>query len=179
MRNLMIFAAALAVMGTFMANVADKMSSEQAQAKAVAQAKNVNAFAAMQPQTTGNTGGRSVEIARDGRGHFQADARIDGQRVNFMVDTGASVIALNESSAAQIGVRPSPRDYTATVNTANGTIKGARTRLSEVKVGGLVVRDVEAMVLPDEALSENLLGLSYLSKLKRFEFANGKLVMEQ
>ena len=52
MRNLMIFAAALAVMGTFMANVADKMSSEQAQAKAIAQAKSVNAFAAMQPQTT-------------------------------------------------------------------------------------------------------------------------------
>lgn len=179
MRNLMIFAAALAVMGTFMANVADKMSSDQAQAKAIAQAKSVNAFAAMQPQTTGNAGVRSVEIPRDGRGHFQAEGRIDGRRIGFMVDTGASVIALNESSAAQIGVRPSPRDYTATVNTANGTIKGARTRLSEVNVGGLIVRDVEAMVLPDEALSENLLGLSYLSKLKRFEFAGGKLVLEQ
>jgi len=46
-------------------------------------------------------------------------------------------------------------------------------------VGGLIVRDVEAMVLPDEALSENLLGLSFLSKLKRFEYANGRLVMEQ
>ena len=179
MRNLMIFAAALAVMGTFMANVADKMSSDQAQAKAVAQAKNVNAFAAMQPQTTGNASGRSVEIARDGRGHFQAEGRIDGRRIGFMVDTGASVIALNESSAAQIGIRPSPADYKANVSTANGTIKGARTRLSEVNVGGLVVRDVDAMILPDEALSENLLGLSYLSKLKRFEFAGGKLVLEQ
>jgi aspartyl protease family protein len=46
-------------------------------------------------------------------------------------------------------------------------------------VGGLIVRDVEAMVLPDEALSENLLGLSFLSRLKRFEYANGRLVMEQ
>jgi aspartyl protease family protein len=179
MRNLMIVAAALAVSGTYMANVADKISSDKAQARAIAQAKNVNAFAAMQPQTTGYASGRSIEIARDGRGHFQADARIDGQRVNFMVDTGASVIALNESSAAQIGVRPSPRDYTANVSTANGTIKGARTRLAEVDVGGLIVRDVDAMVLPDEALSENLLGLSFLSKLKRFEFADGKLVMEQ
>jgi aspartyl protease family protein len=42
-----------------------------------------------------------------------------------------------------------------------------------------VVRDVEAMVLPDEALSENLLGLSFLSKLKRFEFAGGRLLLEQ
>jgi len=48
-----------------------------------------------------------------------------------------------------------------------------------VDVGGLVVRDVDAMVLPDEALSENLLGLSFLSKLRLFEFANGKLVLEQ
>ncbi|MBI3701122.1 MAG: TIGR02281 family clan AA aspartic protease [Afipia sp.] len=176
MRTLMIVAAALAASGTYMANVADKMSSEKAQAKAVAQAKNVNAFAAMQPQSYGP---RSVEIARDGRGHFQADARIDGRRVNFMVDTGASVIALNETSAAQIGVRPSRGDYTANVSTANGTIKGARTRLAEVNVGGLIVRDVDAMVLPDEALSENLLGLSFLTKLKRFEFAGQKLVLEQ
>lgn len=176
MRNLMIFAAALAVSGTVMAQVADRMSSEKAQAKSVAQAKSMNAFASMQPESNGR---RSVEIARDGRGHFQAEGRIDGRRIGFMVDTGASVIALNESSAASIGVRPSRSDYTANVSTANGTIKAARTRLASVDIGGLVVRDVEAMVLPDESLSENLLGLSYLSKLKRFEFAGGKLVLEQ
>ena len=62
---------------------------------------------------------------------------------------------------------------------AAGTIKAARTRLAMVDVGGLVVRDVDAMVLPDEALSENLLGLSFLSKLKRFEYANGQMVLEQ
>ena len=91
-----------------------------------------------------------------------------------MVDTGASMIALNENSAARFGLRPSRGDYNATVTTANGTIKAARTRLAMVDVGGLVVRDVDAMVLPDEALSENLLGLSFLSKLKRFEYANGR-----
>ena len=96
-----------------------------------------------------------------------------------MVDTGASVIALNESSAARFGLRPSRGDYNATVSTANGTIKAARTRLAMVELGGLVVRDVEAMVLPDEALSENLLGLSFLSRLKRFEYAGGKMVLEQ
>ena len=52
-------------------------------------------------------------------------------------------------------------------------------RIAMVDVGGLVVRDVDAMVLPDEALSENLLGLSFLSKLKRFEYANGQMVLEQ
>ena len=96
-----------------------------------------------------------------------------------MVDTGASVIALNESSAARFGLRPARGEYRATVNTANGTVNAAPTRLPMVDIGGLVVRDVDAMVLPDEALSENLLGLSFLSKLKRFEYANGKMVLEQ
>ena len=96
-----------------------------------------------------------------------------------MVDTGASVVALNETAAARFGLRPSPGEYKATVSTANGTVKAARARLAMVDLGGIIVRDVDAMVLPDEALSENLLGLSFLSKLKRFEYANGQMVLEQ
>jgi aspartyl protease family protein len=96
-----------------------------------------------------------------------------------MVDTGASVVALNESTAAQFGLRPTPGEYRANVTTANGTIKAAPARLAMVDLGGIIVRDVDAMVLPDEALSENLLGLSFLSKLKRFEYANGMMVLEQ
>jgi aspartyl protease family protein len=179
MRNIIILAAILAVAGTVMARVADRMTSEHAQARAVETARSVNTFAAMQPTTTGLAASRSVTIARDRRGHFQTEGRVDGRRIGFMVDTGASVIALNESSAAQVGIRPLRSDFTATVNTANGTLKAARTRLASVEIGGVVVRDVEAMVLPDAALSENLLGLSFLSKLRRYEFAGGKLVMEQ
>jgi aspartyl protease family protein len=172
MRNLMIFAALLIGAGTYMAQVADKMTVTAA-ARATTPAQQATF------EDNAQAGRRSVSIARDGRGHFQTEARIDGQRVGFMVDTGASVIALNESSAARIGVRPSQNDYDATVTTANGKVKAARTRLAMVDVGGLVVRDVDAMVLPDEALSENLLGLSFLSKLRRFEFANGRMVLEQ
>ena len=130
-------------------------------------------------QAAAPAGIRSLSIPRDARGHFQTEGRIDGQRIDFMVDTGASVIALNETSAARFGLRPSRGDYNATVSTANGTIKAARTRLAMVEIGGLIVRDVDAMVLPDEALSENLLGLSFLSRLKRFEYAGGKMVLEQ
>jgi aspartyl protease family protein len=169
MRNLMIFAAVMVVLGTVMAQTAEKMTP--ALANTVARKAPV--------QETAPASIRSISIPRDGRGHFQTEGRIDGQRIGFMVDTGASMIALNETSAARFGLRPSRGDYNATVATANGTIKGARTRLAMVDVGGLVVRDVDAMVLPDEALSENLLGLSFLSKLKRFEYANGKLVLEQ
>ena len=82
-------------------------------------------------------------------------------------------------AAARFGLRPSRGEYTATVSTANGTIKAARTRIAMLEVGGLIVRDVDAMVLPDAALSENLLGLSFLSRLKRFEYSNGQMVLEQ
>jgi aspartyl protease family protein len=171
MRNLMILAAVLIGLGTYMAQMADKMSPAPASAAASPQKAPV--------QTVAQVSARSLDVPRDARGHFQTDGRIEGQRVNFMIDTGASLVALNEKTAARFGLRPSRSDYNATVTTANGTIKAARTRLAVIELGGLVVRDVDAMVLPDEALSENLLGLSFLSKLKRFEYANGKMVLEQ
>jgi aspartyl protease family protein len=171
MRNIMIFAAFIAGLGTLMAQMADRM--------APALAHSVAPKTAIVTTTVAQAGSRSISIPRDGRGHFETEGRIDGQRIGFMVDTGASMIALNETSAARFGLRPSRNDFNATVTTANGTIKAARTRLAMVDVGGLVVRDVDAMVLPDEALSENLLGLSFLSKLKRFEYANGQMVLEQ
>ena len=172
MRNIMIIAAFIAGLGTIMAQMADRMTPAPALA-------NTASRKAVPVETVGQSSFRSLSIPRDARGHFQTEGRIDGQRIDFMVDTGASVVALNEKSAARFGFRPSRSDYNATVSTANGTIKAARTRLAMVELGGLVVRDVDAMVLPDEALSENLLGLSFLSKLKRFEYANGKLVLEQ
>ncbi len=138
MRNIMILAAIMVGLGTIMAQMADKMTATPA----LASTATVNSAAV---ETGAPTGIRSISLPRDARGHFQTEGRIDGQRIGFMVDTGASVV----------------------------------TRLAMIDIGGLVVRDVEAMVLPDEALSENLLGLSFLSKLKRFEYANGKMVLEQ
>jgi aspartyl protease family protein len=170
MRNLMIFAAVMVGLGTFMAQLADRLTPAPA-----------SASAAIPRVATSDTPAyaRSLSIPTDRRGHFRTDGRIDGQRINFMVDTGASMVALNETSAARFGLRPSRADYTAVVTTANGTVKAARARLARVELGDLIVRDVDALVLPDELLSENLLGLSFLSKLKRFAYANGQMVLEQ
>src|SRR3954464_5550594 len=172
MRNIVSTALVVVGAGTWMAQTADKMTASHGTTGA-------NTTASARVQEAPRSGVRSLSIPRDPRGHFLTDGRIDGQRIDFMVDTGASVVALNEKSAARFGLRPSRGDYNATVNTANGTIKAARTRIAMMDVGGLIVRDVEALVLPDEALAENLLGLSFLSRLKRFEYANGRLVLEQ
>jgi aspartyl protease family protein len=171
MRSILIFAIILIAAGTYMAQLADKMTSANAAPVGATRVASLESV----PMASSS---RSVVIPRDSRGHFQTDGRVEGQHINFMIDTGASVIALTESDAARIGVRPSRGDYTATVTTANGKVRAARVRLASVDVGGLVVRDVDAMVLPDGALSENLLGLSFLSRLKRFEMANGQMVLE-
>jgi aspartyl protease family protein len=122
---------------------------------------------------------RSIVVPRDARGHFEVDARVDGRHLSFMIDTGASLIALSASNAARLGIHPVQSEFVAEVKTANGTVRAAPTRLDEVEVGDIVLRDVAALVLPDAALSDNLLGLSFLSRLRRFEYTDGKLVLEQ
>ena len=65
------------------------------------------------------------------------------------------------------------------VTTANGKVRAAPVKLAMVEIGGVTVRNVEGLVMPDESLSENLLGMSFLSRLRRFEFADGRLMLEQ
>ena len=130
------------------------------------------------PRQESNAGSRSVTLQDDGRGHFLVQARVDGRWIDFLVDTGASLIALRESSAAKLGVHPSARDYLIAMQTANGVGKAARIQLNAVEVNGITVRNVEAFVIPDEQLSTNLLGMSFLSRVK-FSHDRGRLVLEQ
>ncbi len=95
-----------------------------------------------------------------------------------MIDTGASVIALRQQDAARLGIRPARRDFTARVTTANGVVFAAPTELASVELGGIIVHNVAAIVLPDEALAQNLLGMSFLSRV-RWQHQDGRLVLEQ
>jgi aspartyl protease family protein len=121
---------------------------------------------------------RTVMLQSDGRGHFQVEARVDGRAIDFLLDTGATMIALRESSAARLGIHPSERDYKYRTQTANGVGRAARVVLSRVEVNGITVRDVDAFVMPDELLAVNLLGMSFLSRVK-WSHNRGRLVLEQ
>jgi aspartyl protease family protein len=121
----------------------------------------------------------SVVVPRDGRGHFSTEGRIDGRRLNFLIDTGASVIALTAEDAASLGLHPGNSEYRVTLKTANGVVRAAPTTLGMVEIGGIVVRDVVAVIMPDGALSENLLGMSFLTRLRHFEYSEGKMVLER
>ena len=171
MRQFMIFTVVLVVLGGVVARYADQAVSSPPQQAAVVQP-------AYEPREA-TTSGRSLMLEADRLGHFQVEARIDGRSVDFIIDTGASLVVLRESDAARVGIRPRPSDYTATAITANGKIKAARATIDRIELGGITVYDVPAMVLPDEALAKNLLGVSFLSRLKRYEYANGRIVLEQ
>jgi aspartyl protease family protein len=170
MRNILIFAAILIGLGVAMARMADTMAPTKS---TVAMSRST------EPASASMSSARTVSIDRDRNGHFQTEARVDGSYLNFMVDTGATVIALKERDAARVGLHPSPADFTANVSTANGQAKAARARLDSIDIGGVRVRDVDALIMPDGMLDQNLLGMAFLSRLKRFEYAGGRLVLEQ
>ena len=111
-------------------------------------------------------------------GQFNVEATVEGRRMEFLIDTGASSIALRESDAARLGIHPARREYVIRASTANGVVMAAPVEFERVEVGALTVRNVRAIVLPDEALGQNLLGMTFLSRV-RWEHRDGRLVLEQ
>jgi aspartyl protease family protein len=174
MRQILIFAGMLLGLGVVVARMADQAGRMPAAPPAAA------ALAAVPPAPAQqNPYGSSVTVPPDPRGHFVVDARVDGRHITFMLDTGASMIALRASDAAALGIHPVAREFTVAVQTANGATRAAPVQLGMVEISGVSVRNVAALVSPDAALGENLLGLSFLSRLRRFEYSNGKMVLEQ
>jgi aspartyl protease family protein len=127
--------------------------------------------------TVRRLGGRRVALAADAQGHYQADALVNGRTIPVVVDTGATTVALNAATARRLGIHLTRRDYSVPLSTANGTVSAAPVTLAEVRIGGVSVRNVAAVVVPGEVLAVNLLGMSFLGRLTRFEVAGGQLVL--
>jgi aspartyl protease family protein len=124
-------------------------------------------------QASGTQG--KVTIAADAGGQFASTFRLNGRTVSGMIDTGATYVAINETTARKVGISGSQLNYTYDVNTANGTIKAAHVMLDRVEIGSLRVQDVEAFVLKDKALNGTLIGMSFLKKLTSFSVKDGSL----
>lgn len=126
-----------------------------------------------------NPTGRKVRIEADQRGHFQADARINGRSIDALIDTGATLVALNRTTARQVGINLTAADFTREVKTANGVAKAATATIETMQIGRIRIKDVDAMILDDSALGGTLVGMSFLSRLSSFRIESGQLVMEQ
>jgi aspartyl protease family protein len=119
-------------------------------------------------------GATMVVLEQDRNGHYEAQGTINGQAVTFLVDTGATDVALPESTARALGLDFGPR---VQVMTAAGPANAWVTRLDEVTVGGIVRRNVRASITSGE-FNGILLGMSFL-KHYDLQQQDGKLVIRE
>lgn len=118
-----------------------------------------------------------VELRAGENGHFMTRVAVNGATVNFMVDTGASTVALSEADARRAGFRLENLDFDTDVSTANGMVKAARITIDRIEIGGIRMEDVDGVIMPREALPGSLLGMSFLSRLRSFEVREGVLYL--
>lgn len=119
---------------------------------------------------------RALTIRASAGGHFMIDADVDGADIRFMVDTGATEVVLTPKDAARIGFDLRARNFTRQFNTAGGVIRAAPVTLRRIRIGQLVLRDVEAWV-NEAPLFVSLLGMSFLKRLDGYEVQDGELIL--
>jgi aspartyl protease family protein len=163
----------LAAMMFAFATVAPGMLTRATQTDAPGKAEEP-ALANVQPDHGG-----IVRLSADRRGHYMTQAEINNRTVAVMVDTGATVIALRYEDARSMDLVNPGDKFDVRVGTANGEGRAKRVMLRSVTVGTITVRDVEALVTEQGALATNLLGMSFLKRLARFEVQRGQLVLER
>lgn len=116
-----------------------------------------------------------VKLVGNGQGHFVASGQINGQPADFMLDTGATDVAIPTDLAERLGLE---RGAPVTLNTANGRTEGYRTRLERLQLGEIVLRDVRALVVPGLGGEQVLMGMSALKQLE-FTQRGGTLLLRQ
>lgn len=121
------------------------------------------------------TGNRSAVIPLDADGHFTGLFTINGRKEAGMVDTGASMVAINVSTAQRLGIDRAGLDFRYAVDTANGKARAAYVRLDRIEIGPVRIEHVGAMVLEDKALSGTLVGMSFLKGLSSYRVEGGKM----
>ena len=127
------------------------------------------------PVRVGGSGtGQRVVLKADARGHFVSSGQINGRIMQYMVDTGASTVAIGRPDAQRMGLKFEEQGQSVRMNTANGVAQGWRLRLDSVRVGDVELRGVDAIITP-QPMPYVLLGNSFL---REFEMSrNGDEMM--
>jgi aspartyl protease family protein len=124
------------------------------------------------------THGRTVELARTNTGDFRIRAEVNGAPVAMVLDTGASAVVLTHEAAKNAGLPTEFIKYTVSVETANGHTLAAPVTLDRVAVGGIVERQVGALIAQPGQLRTSLLGMSFLNRLRSFEVEGSTVRMQ-
>ncbi|MFN7178097.1 TIGR02281 family clan AA aspartic protease [Hyphomonas sp.] len=134
--------------------------------------------AAATPQPSVTPGSRAAFIDKENDGHFWTRADVGGTQVKFMVDTGASIVALTYFDAQRLGLKPEELDFDSEIRTAGGLTYGAPVTLPSIRVGRVVIKDVPAVILRTE-LEQSLLGMTFLGELHSYEVRQGQMIIRQ
>jgi aspartyl protease family protein len=120
--------------------------------------------------------GGETRIAMSQDGHFWLEATVNGQPRRFLVDTGATLTALSETTAEAAQVAAQPLHKSVLMRTANGTVQAELVRIDELRFGNVVARDLDAVVAP--GLGEtNVIGMNLLSRLASWRVEGRTLVL--
>lgn len=120
---------------------------------------------------------RAVQIARGQSGEFALRAKINGVNAPMVIDTGATSVVLTYETAKAAGLPLELLEYDVDVETAGGHTKAARLTLDRLAIGKLVERSVPALVVPHGQMKTNLLGMSFLDRLERWEVRADRLML--
>ncbi len=120
--------------------------------------------------------GQALRIRQSGDGHFWVDAQLNGERVRFLIDSGATTTSINGRTARRAGIEPR-RGLPAIVQTANGTIQVQRGRAERLAVGDIRREDL-AVHISDGFGETNVLGMNFLSTLSGWSVRGGWLILE-
>lgn len=118
----------------------------------------------------------AIELARQPDGHFYAEADIDGTTIRFLVDTGASTIALSASDARALGMEWDDDELRHVGLGVNGAVKGIPVKLSNISIGDLQAEDVDAVIIP-KGLQVSLLGQSFLKRVGKVAISGDRMTL--
>jgi aspartyl protease family protein len=119
----------------------------------------------------------AVEISRGRGGEFQIATQVNGASISMVLDTGASSVVLTQEAAKAAGLPLAMLTYDVNVETANGRARAASVTLDRITVGSIVERAVPALVAQPGQLKTSLLGMSFLTRLERWEVRGERLVL--
>lgn len=120
----------------------------------------------------------TVTLIGNNNGQFIARGMINGSSVDFLVDTGATLVFISREEARRVGVKLSNLNYDREALTASGKTKFATVHLKEISVGGIELRNVETAISSADNISHNLLGMTFLKRIKGFEFNGNRLTLK-
>ncbi|TCL75035.1 aspartyl protease family protein [Rhizobium sp. BK251] len=124
---------------------------------------------------TTSEGGQEIILHKLLNGHFEADVSVNGQMIEMLVDTGASLVTLSHEDAERAGIIPENLTYSMTVMTANGRARAAPVRLADVSIGPIARTNVAASVAEKGRLDQSLLGMSFLETLGSMQMQTDEL----